>query len=70
MCTDDWCSVNDIESGATRAIEKSKAIVTEIYEYGESGNPLVLQRFDDLSDTLCRAADPAECIRQVRNHTI
>ena len=29
-------------------------------------NLQVLQRFDDLSDLLCRAADPAECIRQVQ----
>eukprot|EP00041_Stephanoeca_diplocostata_P013746 m.243525 g.243525 ORF g.243525 m.243525 type:complete len:725 (+) comp19452_c0_seq4:242-2416(+) len=54
----------DISASATVAIEESYDLVRAIHRQPD-GSPRILELFDDLSNTLCRAADPANCLRQV-----
>ena len=53
------------ETSAREAISKSMLLVDEINSKADSPTIEIIDKMDELSDTLCRVADLAECIRQV-----
>ena len=48
-----------------KALSTSASLVNEITEKADNPDITVIQRMDELSNTLCNVADLAECIRQV-----
>ena len=53
------------QTSAHEAIKKSTLIVDDINSRAYSPGIEIIDKMDELSDTLCRVADLAECIRQV-----
>ena len=53
------------QTSAHEAIRKSMLLVDEINSRAGSPGIEIIDKMDELSDTLCRVADLAECIRQV-----
>ena len=52
-------------NSAEAALEKSSQLVKEIAQLSDRPTIEIVNKMDELSDTLCRVADLAECIRQV-----
>ena len=53
------------QTSAREAIGKSMLLVDDINSRATSPSIEIIDKMDELSDTLCRVADVAECIRQV-----
>ena len=53
------------QMSAQEAIRKSMLLVDEINSRADRPSIEIVDKMDELSDTLCRVADVAECIRQV-----
>ena len=59
------CKPDGFQTSAREAIKNSTQLVNEINSRATCPGIEIIDKMDELSDTLCRVADLSECIRQV-----